>query len=140
MQKLSWKAWTAVHVFLYRLTGGRFGSEMRGFKVLLLTTTGRKSGKRRTTPLGYFEHDGGYVIIASNGGLPSNPGWYYNLKANPRVDVQIKDRRMTVRAEQVSSEAHAALWKKLISIAPGYDAYPKRTTREIPLILLRPVA
>ena len=140
MTKLIWRAWTAVHVFLYRLTGGRFGSEMRGFKVLLLTTAGRKSGKQRTTPLGYFEHDGGYVIIASNGGQPSNPGWYYNLKANPRVDVQIKDQRLTVKAEQVPSEAHAALWNKLISIAPSYDDYPKRTTREIPLILLKPVA
>ena len=94
MQKLVWKIWTRMHVFLYRLTGGRFGSEMRGFKVLLLTTTGRKSGKPRTTPLGYFDHEGGYVIIASNGGLPSNPAWFYNLKANPRVDIQVKDREL----------------------------------------------
>ena len=140
MQKLTWKIWTRLHVFLYRLTGGRFGSEMRGFKVLLLTTTGHKSGKRRTTPLGYFDHEGGYGIIASNSGQPSNPAWFYNLKTNPRVDIQVKDRELTVTAQQVPSEAHAALWSKLISIAPGYDDYTKRTTREIPLVLLKPVA
>ena len=137
MQNLVWKMWTRLHVFFYRLTGGRFGGEMRGLKVLLLTTTGRKSGKRRTTPLGYFEHEGGYVIIASNGGLPSNPAWFYNLKANPRVDLQVKDQQLTALAKQIPSEEHADLWKKLISLAPVYDVYTKRTTREIPLVLLK---
>jgi deazaflavin-dependent oxidoreductase (nitroreductase family) len=128
----------AIHIFLYRLTDGRFGGEMRGFKVLLLTTTGRKSGQKRTTPLGYFDYDGGYVITASNGGLPRNPGWYYNLKGNPQVTVQVKDRAMTAVAEEVKGNLRNQLWDQLIEQAPGYAEYPKRTTREIPMVILRP--
>jgi deazaflavin-dependent oxidoreductase (nitroreductase family) len=82
----------AVHVFLYRLTGGRIGGSMWGFNLLLLTTIGRKSGKEHTTPLGCFDYEGGYVVAATNGGLPNNPGWYYNLKSKPQVTIQIKDR------------------------------------------------
>jgi deazaflavin-dependent oxidoreductase (nitroreductase family) len=114
------------------------GSEMRGFKVLLLTSTGRKSGKQRTTPLGYFDYDGGYVITASNAGLSHNPGWYYNLKSNPQVTVQVKDAEMTAIAEEAKGELRDQLWAQLIEQALGYADYEKRTTREIPMLILRP--
>lgn len=138
MLKYVFKLVMAIHVFLYRLTGGRFGGQMRDFKVLLLTTTGRKSGQKRTTPLGYFDYDGGYVITASNAGLPRNPGWYYNLKSKPQVTVQVKDRVMTAVAEEAQSDLRNQLWGQLIEQAPSYGDYEKSTTREIPMIILRP--
>ncbi len=131
---------TTLHTFLYRLTGGRTGSQMRGFKVLLLTTTGRKTGKQRTTPLGYFEAEGGYVIIASNGGLPQNPAWYYNIKSIPQVNIQVKDRRLTVNGEVADPATRARLWQQLMREAPAYGDYEKSTDRVIPLVILRPSA
>jgi deazaflavin-dependent oxidoreductase (nitroreductase family) len=138
MQKYLFRLTMAIHTFLYRLTRGRFGGEMREFKVLLLTTTGRKSGQKRTTPLGYFDYDGGYVITASNAGLPRNPGWYYNLKDNPQVTVQVNDRVMTAIAEEAKGDLRHQLWEQLVEQAPSYSEYPKRTTREIPVVILRP--
>ncbi len=128
----------AVHVWIYRLSGGRLGGSMRGLKVLLLTTTGRKSGKTYTTPLGWFDQENGYVIVASNGGQPKNPAWYYNLKSNPQVTVQILGKRLPATAEVLSGEARAQAWRQIIAMAPSYANYEKRTTREIPLILLHP--
>ncbi len=128
----------ALQVWLYRRTGGKFGGQMRGFKVLLLTTKGRKSGKTYVTPLGCFDHEDGYVIVASNAGLPKNPGWYYNLKSNPRVVVEVLDKVIPATAEVLSGEARAQAWRQVVATAPSYANYEKRTTREIPLILLRP--
>jgi deazaflavin-dependent oxidoreductase (nitroreductase family) len=82
MSKAFFKFFTAIHRFIYRLSGGRVGGEVQGLQVLLLTTTGRKSGKSHSTPLGYFKHGEGYVIIGSNSGSDHHPGWYYNLKSN----------------------------------------------------------
>jgi deazaflavin-dependent oxidoreductase (nitroreductase family) len=138
MQKQLFRLTMAIHIFLYRLTGGRFGGEMRGFKVLLLTTTGRKSGQKRTTPLGYFDYDGGYVIAASNAGLPRNPGWYYNLMNNHRATVEVKDREIMVVPEEATGNLRNQLWEQLIKQAPSYAEYPKQTTREIPVVILRP--
>ncbi|HEX9012573.1 MAG TPA: nitroreductase family deazaflavin-dependent oxidoreductase [Anaerolineaceae bacterium] len=128
----------AFHVWIYRLSGGRLGGNMRGFKVLLLTTTGRKSGKAYTAPLGRFDMDGGYVIVASNAGQNTNPAWYYNLKSNPQVTVQVDERILPATAEVLSGEARAQAWRQVIATTPGYANYEKQTTREIPVILLRP--
>jgi len=128
----------SLHVFFYRLTGGRLGGEMQGFKVLLLTTTGRKSGKTRTTPLGYIDYDGGYVITASNAGMPRNPGWYYNLKDSPQATVQVEDRAMTAVVEEAKGDLRDHLWSLLVEQAPSYARYQKSTTRVIPMVILRP--
>ena len=136
--KTLFKLFMALQVGLYRLTGGKFGGQMRGFKVLLLTTKGRKSGKTYITPLGCFDHDNGYVIVASNAGLPTHPAWYYNLKSDPHVTVQVLDKVIPVTAEVLSGEARTQAWRQVITTAPSYANYEKRTTREIPLILLRP--
>jgi len=136
--KTLFKLFMALQVGLYRLSGGKLGGTMRGFQVLLLTTTGRKSGKTHTTPLGRFDHEGGYVIVASNGGQPTNPAWYFNLKTNPHVTVQVLDKTMPATAEVLSGETRAQAWRQVVATAPAYAAYEKRTTREIPLILLRP--
>jgi deazaflavin-dependent oxidoreductase (nitroreductase family) len=138
MRKALYKLFPAIHLFIYRLTGGRISGVVQGLHVLLLTTTGRKSGQPRTTPLGYFKHGNNYVIIASNSGSDHHPGWYYNLKSNPTAEIQIKNHRAPVRAEEATGEAHDQLWNELIRISPGYADYQKRTSREIPLIILTP--
>ena len=132
------KIWMAIHAGIYRLSGGKLGGSMGGSRVLLLTTTGRKSGKVYTIPLGCFDHQDGYIIVASNRGQPTNPAWYHNLKSNPRVTVQVLDKVIPITAEVLSGEARAQAWRQVIATAPSYAGYEKRTTREIPLVLLRP--
>jgi deazaflavin-dependent oxidoreductase (nitroreductase family) len=136
--KYLFRLWLAIHVGIYRLSGGKLGGNMNGTGVLLLTTTGSKSGKVRTIPLGCFDHKEGYVIVASNGGQPANPAWYYNLRSNPRVTVQVLDKVIPVIAEVLSGDARAQAWQKVIATSPSYANYEKKTTREIPLVLLRP--
>jgi deazaflavin-dependent oxidoreductase (nitroreductase family) len=132
------KLFFAFSVWIYRLSGGKLGGRFRGFKVLLLTTTGRKSGKTHTIPLGCFDHKDGYVIVGSNNGQPTHPAWYYNLKSNPQVTVQVLDEVIPVTADVLSGEARAQAWQQVIATAPSYADYEKKTTREIPLVLLRP--
>jgi len=134
------KPFMAIYVSLYRLTGGRFGGKVQGLPVLLLTTIGRKTGKKRTTPLGYFENDGYYVVTASNAGFNTHPAWFYNLKSHPKVEFQIGNKQLTGMAEPATSALRQQLWDELVKRAPGYGAYEKRTTREIPVVRLRPVA
>lgn len=132
------KLFMGLHVFLYRLTNGKLGGDMRGFKVLILTTKGRKSGKIVSSPLGYFERDGGYIIVASNGGQDKNPSWYYNIKGNPEdVAIQVNDKKMKVKPEIILGVLRRPLYDWITSIAPGYGEYEKQTTREIPLVLLK---
>jgi len=132
------KLFMSLQIGLYRLSGGKLGGEMRGFKVLLLTTTGRKSGKTYTTPLGWFDWQDGYIIVASNGGRPTNPAWYLNLKSHPQVTVQVLDKVIPVTAEVLSGTSRAQAWQQVITTAPQYANYEKMTTREIPVVLLRP--
>lgn len=129
----------AIAVYLYRLTGGKFGGKVQGLRVLLLTTTGRKTGKKRTTPVGYFEQDGGYVITGSNAGFDNHPAWFLNLRSIPRATIQVNDRQLEVEAEIAGPEQRARLWSRLMELAPSYGNYAKRTSREIPLVILRPV-
>jgi deazaflavin-dependent oxidoreductase (nitroreductase family) len=132
------KIFTSLHAFFYRLTGGRIGSTMGGTKVLLISTKGRKSGKTHTTPINYFERDNGYLIVASNAGRPSHPAWFLNLRANPQITVQVKGRTFPVTAEIIPGDQRASYWKVVIEAAPSFAGYESRTSREIPLILLRP--
>lgn len=133
------KLWTRFHIFIYRASNGRWLSEVQGLPILLLTTTGRKSGKTRTTPLGALPDGDNYVIIASNGGMDKHPAWYFNLQANPRVTIQVRDQVMKATASTATAETRAHLWSQLIKIAPGYAGYEKRTQREIPVVVLQPV-
>ena len=135
--KLFFKLFMVMHVFIYRLTGGRFGGEMNGFKVLILTTKGRKSGKLHTNPVGYFERDNGYIIVASNGGQATHPAWYHNLKADPNITIQVMDKLMSVEAEILTGETRSTLWKWVVESAPAFGNYEKSTTRQIPLVLLK---
>ena len=129
------------HTFWYRMLGGagptgHFGKA----PILLLTTTGRKSGKTRTTPLIYGLDGENVVVVASNGGDDRDPGWWRNLKAHPDATIQIKHETKQVRAEQATPEEKARIWPEMTKVYAAYDDYVKRTSREIPLVLLKPVA
>jgi deazaflavin-dependent oxidoreductase (nitroreductase family) len=132
------KLFMSFFVWMYRLTAGKFGGKMGTFKVLILTTKGRKSGKIFSNPVGYFERDGGYFIVASNGGAKKNPSWYYNIKGNPDdVMIQVNDKNMKVKSEIILGEPRKPLYAWIASIAPNFGAYEKRTEREIPLVFLK---
>jgi deazaflavin-dependent oxidoreductase (nitroreductase family) len=125
------------HVQRYRETGGEVGHIWkRGSKILLLTTTGRRTGSPTTTPL-IYENDGdAYVIVASKGGAPAHPGWYRNLAKDPQVEVQVKDDVFPARARTASGEERERLWELASRQWPDYDVYRTRTDREIPVVVL----
>lgn len=137
--RLALKLGTGVHSGVYRATGGRLFGRMGKSPVLLLNTVGRKSGKKRTTPLLYIMDGDDFVIIASKGGTPTHPAWYLNLISNPVVTVEVGDREVQVRAEEVSGAEKTRLWQRMVEMYPTYDDYQTKTEREIPLLLLHPV-
>lgn len=126
----------ALQVFFYRLTGGKIGGTFRGAPVLLLTTTGRKTGKRRTTPLLYVRNGNNWTVVASNGGRPKDPSWFFNLRRNPEAEIQIKTNVSKVLAKQASPEEKTRLWPLLTKMYPTYNDYQKKTEREIPVVIL----
>jgi F420H(2)-dependent quinone reductase len=129
-------------VALYRRTHGKFGGRVQGLPVLLLKTIGRKTGKERITPLGYFMDNDNYIITASNAGRDAFPGWFHNLRADPHVKIEIieiQDRQLEAEAEVATPEKRSTLWSQLISLSPAYAKYARKTSREIPLVILRPL-
>jgi len=128
-----------IMVFLYNVSGGRIGGKMGKVPVLLLTTTGRKTGKQRTLPLVYIMDGSAYVITASAGGADKHPGWFFNIRSNPQATVQVKDKHIPVTAEIAGPEKKPELWARLVEEAPNFAGYQKRTRREIPMVILHPV-
>jgi len=132
--------WAAkIHASVFRATGGRIGGRMVGSPVLLLVTTGRKTGQRRTAPLLYLEDLGRYVVVASNGGAAKSPVWWLNLQADPEATIEVGARKTRVRATEARGEKKVRLWQRLIRMYPSYEDYQKRTDREIPVVVLEPV-
>src|SRR5438046_10554356 len=128
------------HVRRYRETGGEVGHIWKeGATVLLLTTAGRKTGKPGTMPLIYAEDGDRYVVIASQGGAPTHPGWYRNIVKNPEAEVQAEDEVFFARARTAEGEERERLWRKANQVWPHYDAYAKRTERVIPVVVLERV-
>ncbi len=132
------KALIGLHSALYRLSGGRIGGRMFNSPVLLLETRGKRSGKRRTSPLLYLESGDEIAIVASYGGAPAHPAWYVNLMASPVTEIEIGSETRRVRAEVASPEEKAQLWPRLVEMYPSYAEYQKKTDREIPVVILRP--
>lgn len=126
------------HVSLYRLTGGFVGGSFRGAPVLLLSVTGRKTGKRRTTPLLFLRDGESLVVVGSNGGRDWDPQWLRNLEQNLEAEVRIKSSKIAVRAEKAGPSEKERLWPMVAKMFPSYDDYRKRTTRDIPLVILTP--
>ena len=138
--RLALKLGSGAHAGVYRATGGKLFGRMGKSPILLLNTVGRKSGKKRTSPLLYVMDGEDFVIIASKGGAPAHPAWYLNLKANPDATVEIGGREVWVRAEEAGPEEKVRLWQKMVEMYPAYDDYQKKTEREIPLLVLHPVS
>ena len=129
-----------VHEFWYRATNGLVGGNLFGTRVLLLTTTGRKSGKRYTTPLTYLEDGDNLVVIASNSGADTDPNWWRNLKASPDALVQVGGRHRELHAEAAVGAERDRLWSAVTERYPVYQRYERATKRAIPVVVLRPHA
>ncbi len=127
------------HAKIYRATGGRIGHRVPGApEMLLLDHVGAKSGKHRYTPLVFARDGEDVILIASKGGYPKNPAWFYNLKANPDTTIQIGSKRMPVHARVATPEEYDRLWKLAVKVYGGYEDYRRRTDRQIPLVVLEP--
>jgi deazaflavin-dependent oxidoreductase (nitroreductase family) len=129
---------TVVHRALYRASGGLLGANL-GAPMLLLTTTGRKTRKQRTTPLLYVRDGERFVIVASNAGDDRPPAWWLNLEAEPRARVQVGGTFHAVHARRAGGDERDWLWRKLVAAHAEYEEYTKRTRREIPVIVLEPI-
>jgi deazaflavin-dependent oxidoreductase (nitroreductase family) len=129
----------ADHVRLYQETDGKEGYLWNGAPTLLLTTTGRKSGEKRTQALIYGEDGDNFLVVASQGGSPQHPSWYLNLSADPRVSIQVRDRHVEAEASTASDEDRPRLWQIVTGVWPNYDVYVTRTTRKIPVVVLKPL-
>lgn len=127
------------HVQRYRETNGEVGHIWNGATVLLLTTTGNKTGKRRTLPLIYGMDGNDYLVVASKGGAPSHPAWYLNLVQNPEAQVQVLERTFNVRARTSGAGERQRHWQIMTTVWPNYDQYRLRTSRVIPVVVLTPV-
>jgi len=144
LSNLFFKTVPKLHVALFRATGGVVGRKMGGVDMLLLTTTGRKSGLERTCPLLYIEddhpnHSGSLIVVGSKGGDPKHPAWYLNLVAQPRVTVQVGRDVRPMRAEPIDDAGDKArLWARLLEVWPSYAQYQRKTRRAIPVIRLSP--
>src|SRR4029077_12151885 len=125
-------------VYVYRRSGGKRLGHIRGMPVLLLTTVGRKTGKTRVNPVVYIRDGNNYVIIAANAGADKNPGWFANLQANPQTTIEVDDMTLNANSHKASKEEKARLWPRLVEQAPFFEGYRKKTTRDIPMIILQP--
>lgn len=129
---------STLHRALYRLTGGRIGRRLVDNDMLLLTTTGRRTGTEHTVPLLYLRDDSNLVVIASWGGRDRHPEWYLNLLAHPSATVQINGDRFQVTASPADASRRERLWPQVLGAYDGYRVYQSRTERQIPLVILEP--
>ena len=120
-------------------SGSTDGSEMKGKPIILLTTIGAKSGKIRKTPLMRVEHGGEYAVVASLGGAPKNPVWFYNIKAHPQVELQDGADTKDYEAREVFGDEKAAWWERAVEAWPDYAEYQTKTDRQIPVFVLTPI-
>lgn len=130
--------WAADQVDQYESSGGTEGTTMNGLPVVILTTRGAKSGKLRKTPLMRVEHDGTYAVVASLGGAPKNPVWYYNVVADPHVELRDGPVVREMTAREVHGEEKAVWWERAVAAFPDYADYQKKTDRQIPVFVLEP--
>ncbi|BCM65468.1 MULTISPECIES: nitroreductase family deazaflavin-dependent oxidoreductase [Streptomyces] len=133
--------WVREQVELYESSGGTKGTTLRdtGLPVIVLTTRGAKSGKIRKTPLMRVEHEGRYAAVASVGGAPRHPVWYFNVKSDPHVELQDGPVKRDMRAREVTGAEKAEWWERAVAAFPPYAEYQEKTSREIPVFVLEPL-
>ena len=136
---INWKRFGRVHKILYKLSGGRYGARMGWIDVALVTTTGRKTGKRRTVPIACYPYRDTVAVSASNSGMESHPAWYLNMQANPRVTVQLGKECFEALAEDVAAEEREELWASIVKINKHQGEYLEMVQRQIPLVWFRRV-
>lgn len=139
MRDVTARRLSRLHIFLYRATRGVLGRRLVHNDMLLLTTTGSRSGRRRTVPLLYLRDDGTLVVIASWGGRPHHPQWYTNLVANPQVTVQVRAKRWQAQARTANPDERAVWWPRVLAAYKGYRLYESNTDRVIPVVFLEPL-
>lgn len=132
--------WSRDQADKYAESGGADAADMKGMPIILLTTVGAKTGKLRKTPLMRVEHDGEYAVVASLGGAPKNPVWYYNITKNPRVELQDGSVTRDYDAREVFGDEKAVWWERAVAAYPDYADYQKNTDRQIPVFVLTPLS
>ena len=132
-------AWSSKHIERYESTNGDEGGDLQGRPVIVLTSVGAKSGKLRKIPLMRVEHDGTYAVVASLGGAPSNPAWYYNLKKNPHVELQDRATKRDYSAHEATGDEKSVWWERAVETWPDYAKYQLKTDRQIPVFVLDPM-
>lgn len=129
--------WNQQIIDEFRANAGRVGGMFEGASMILIHHVGAKTGAKRVSPLVYFpEPDGSLIIIASKGGAPDNPAWYHNLKAHPKIDVEVGTETFSVVAEEVTGEERDRIWERVVAEAPGFGEYQRKTSRMIPVLRL----
>jgi deazaflavin-dependent oxidoreductase (nitroreductase family) len=134
--------WVREQVELYESSGGTQGTTLRdsGLPVVVITNRGARTGKVRKTPLMRVEHEGRYAAVASQGGAPTHPFWYYNFRADPHVELQDGSRRQQMVARELTGAERDEWWQRAVAAYPPYAEYQQRTTRQIPVFVLEPAA
>jgi len=130
--------WARKQAERYEATNGEEANDLRGRPIIVLTSVGAKTGKLRKTPLMRVEHEGLYAVVASQGGAPKHPVWYFNLKANPHVELQDGPIKRDYAARELSGDEKAVWWKRAVEAWPDYAKYQTRTKRQIPVFVLEP--
>jgi deazaflavin-dependent oxidoreductase (nitroreductase family) len=131
--------WARKQVERYEATDGKEANDLRGRPIIVLTSLGAKTGKLRKTPLMRVEHEGLYAVVASQGGAPKHPVWYFNLKANPLVELQDGPTKRDYLARELSGDEKAIWWERAVETWPDYAKYQTRTNRQIPVFVLEPL-
>ena len=131
--------WARNQAERFEQSGGTEANTLRGMPIILLTSVGAKSGKLRKTPLMRVEHNGEYAVVASLGGAPKHPVWYYNLKQNPHVELQDGPVKRDYVSREVTGDEKAVWWERAVAAYPDYADYQRKTTREIPVFVLTPM-
>lgn len=132
-------AWSSKHIELYESTNGDAGGDLQGRPVIVLTSVGAKSGKLRKIPLMRVEYEGTYAVVASLGGAPTNPAWYYNLKKNPHVELQDRAAKRDYSAHEATGDEKSVWWERAVETWPDYAKYQLKTDRQIPVFVLDPM-
>jgi F420H(2)-dependent quinone reductase len=131
--------WARKQVERFEATDGREANDLRGRPIIVLTSLGARTGKLRKTPLMRVEHEGLYAVVASQGGAPKHPVWYFNLKANPHVELQDGPTKLDYLARELSGDEKAVWWERAVETWPDYAKYQLRTKRQIPVFVLEPI-